>query len=133
MGAPTTFEAKLALGRDSKVYAVDVLKFKPMKDNAYGKSEGVSFLRKNALKPSDITPVLLAISRRPLTYNCTVPVCDAIRFAHSSEYMTPRQSLASLRNISASLKVGGYLFNEDVILQKTPSGFKVVERRQKKS
>ncbi len=139
IGAPTTFAAKQALGKNSNVYAVDILKFdsdaaatlvKRLNSPSFTHVRGELKLAKPKylLNPEDVIPVQLAISRRSLTYKGAVPLCDAIRFAVTSGYMTPEHVSASLKNISASLKQGGYLLSEDVILRKLPSGWRVVQR-----
>lgn len=138
LGAPTTFVAKKALGKGSRVFAVDILKFDP--EHAKGFLPAVNspffpFANQKAktanqeikLKPTDITPVSLAISRNPLTTK--IPLCDAIRFAIVSIYMTPNELLHTLYNISRSLGPRGYLLSEYHIFQKTPRGFRLVQTR----
>ncbi|HLD58374.1 MAG TPA: class I SAM-dependent methyltransferase [archaeon] len=85
-GAPTAVEAKEILGKDCKVYAVDI--FKPDK----------------TLCMSDVQVVHLAIQKKPLPFQC-----DAIRFTNVSHYMTREDLAAALDNIWASLKMHGFL------------------------
>lgn len=137
LGAPATFAAKRALGPNSRVFAIDILSFDHQAaKSVVEKANFPTFMQKlgelKLVKPklkletTDVTPVLLAISRHPLTYRNLVPVCDAIRFAMTSGYMAPRDLELAIENISASLRDGGYLLNQHQIFQKMPSGWKVV-------
>jgi len=58
-------------------------------------------------------------------------MCDAIRFAENSPYMTPEHVVSSLNNISASLKMGGYLLTSGVILRKMRGGWVIVAKKPK--
>lgn len=89
-GAPTTIDARKALGSRPIIYAIDVPEAPP-KDEA-------------ELRRHGIEPFLHSIANGPLPF-----LCDAIRFANVSEYMSPNQRRKAIVNIWRSIKQGGYL------------------------
>lgn len=154
-GAPTTIDAKKALGNESKVYAVDftdnpkmsdlsttppaaILK-KWLKTEDRGTRERLkriirveaSDLRKarKAIKEGGIIPKKHLISQAPLPFQC-----DAIRFANVSMHMSHSERRNALLNIWNSLKPGGFLLGSTVvpegesefILRKTARGFEEI-------
>ncbi|VVB75762.1 Uncharacterised protein [uncultured archaeon] len=107
-GAPMAFDARNALGRSAKVFAVDVVKM----PNLY-------------LNQRRVTPVLHAISRKPLPFKC-----DAIRLTNVTMYMSESDVRRSIVNIWKSLNEGGFLLGSNInklfILRKTSTGFEEV-------
>ena len=89
-GAPTTIDAKEALGKEAEVYAIDHFAPEP---------EKWAEMEKAGLKVKSHE-----ITREPLPFQC-----DAIRFANVSYYMTQSDRRRALVNIWKSLKNGGYL------------------------
>lgn|GEM_PF-1533822 len=108
IGAPMAFDARQALGKKSKVFAVDVVKM----PNEY-------------FRGKQIEPLLHAISRKPLPFKC-----DAIRFTNTSMYMSEGDMKRSVINIWKSLNEGGVLLSSNsgkvFILRKTKDGFEEV-------
>ncbi|MEK6958239.1 MAG: hypothetical protein AABW99_04665 [archaeon] len=118
LGAPTTVDARKALGNDAKVYAIDTydVEFEDGK------------LRDNLLKK--FTPLKHSISTSPLPFQC-----DAIRFANVSYYMSESDRRRAVYNIWKSLRAGGFLLGStqyfeggkpvehQFILKKTERGF----------
>lgn len=115
-GAPTTIEAKKALGEKSTVLAVDL-------------EENFSRIAANALEKKGITAIKQSISEKPLKQKC-----DAIRFANVAIWMTESERRRAILNIWKSLREGGYLLGATVapksifILKKTRKGFELVKK-----
>jgi len=120
VGAPTTIEAKTALGKKPKVYAVDVL------------APGVKTQEK--MEREGLQLKLHNIVKEPLPFQC-----DVIGFRNVAEWMSQSDRRRALANIWNSLKVGGFLFggtagrrykngkrNEGFILRKTARGWEEV-------
>jgi len=107
-GAPMAFDARTALGRSAKVFAVDVVK-----------------MPEEHLRGQKVIPVLHAISKRPLPFKC-----DAIRLTNVTMYMSEGDMKRSIRNIWRSLNDGGFLLGSNInklfILRKTGTGFEEV-------
>ncbi len=115
-GAPTTVDAKKALGRRARVYAVDI--------ETIGRE-----LEKN-MKKKGVRAMQHQIVQAPLPFKC-----DAIRFANVSQHMSKRDRRSALRNIWASLKEGGFLLGSSItpmieehqfVLRKTARGWEEV-------
>lgn len=120
-GAPTTVDAKNALGENSKVYGVDITK--------------VDQRLSSELPKKGVTPLKHSITNSPLPFEC-----DAIRFANVSGYMTQSDRRKSIVNIWKSLKKGGFLLGATIlpnlkehefILRKTEKGFELISESQK--
>ncbi len=90
LGAPTTIDAKKALGPNSKVYATDIKLI-----SADGKAK---------LEKEGVTALTHSIVQSPLPY-----LCDAIRLANVSMHLQPKDRRQALRNCWKSLREGGYL------------------------
>ena len=117
VGAPTTYEAKAALGPGSVVHAVDVKKL----------NTGIAaiFAGDNNLKVDDITPLLHSISRKPLPLQC-----DAIRLANVTNWISKAERDNALQNVWKSLRLGGYLLGayagREFVFRKTSEGFEIL-------
>jgi hypothetical protein len=125
VGAPTTIDAKKALGKEAQVFAVD----KILSQEDLG-VKGVNQLKHN-------------INKGPLPI-----LCDAIRLANVSQYMTKEELENALNNIWKSLNPHGFLLsaglfgtnkqnrhNEQVLIKvrktkRYPHGFVLLEQRQ---
>ncbi len=120
MGAPTSFDAKHALGANSRVVAVDILKF----NEAEAKKNLLE--HKMPLKTGDVEPLLFSLSRKPLPFKC-----DAIRLATVTNYMSDSERRRALVNAWKSLRPNGYLLGAQIrqqfVLQKTPRGFRMIK------
>lgn len=92
-GAPTTIKAKQALGRESKVYAVDVIK-----------QDEIDPDRLERVESNGIIPMMHWISKGPLPFQC-----NAIRWANVSYHMSQSDRRRALVNIWKSLPEGGLL------------------------
>lgn len=110
LGAPTTIDAKHALGKHSAVVAVDLIKAQKRE--------------RKKIKRARVSELLHAITLKPLPVQC-----DAIRFANVSQYMKRGDVIRALNNIWQSLKPGGYLLgavalgsftDREFVLQKVP-------------
>jgi SAM-dependent methyltransferase len=113
-GAPTVFEAKKLLGKNTTIYAVDIKGMPSPKEAAKWKKEGIK-------------PLIHSISKAPLKQKC-----DAIRFANTSYYMSQSDRRRALVNIWKSLREGGYLLggvigHTEFALKKTGKGFELIE------
>lgn len=119
-GAPTTINAKRVLGKESKVFAVDIVDLEQLGPET-----------KQKLGRGKVTPLAHSISKEPLPFKC-----DAIRFANVSYYMTQSDRRKALVNIWRSLKNGGYLLGAEVklsrgsyqfVLRKKGRGFEIIQ------
>ncbi len=120
IGAPTSFDAKHALGADSRVVAIDIMKF-----NADAAKKNLAG-HKMPLKQGDVEPMFHSLSRKPLPFKC-----DALRLATVTNYMTESERRRTLVNAWKSLRPGGYLLGAQIrqqfVLQKTKRGFRMVK------
>jgi SAM-dependent methyltransferase len=114
-GAPTTVDAKKALGKKTRVVATDIIG--PTEATARGiKSEGIEFLMHD-------------ISAEPLPIQC-----DAARFANSAQWKTQADRRRALLNIWRSTKEGGFLLgatadgrgDHQFVLRKTARGWEEI-------
>lgn len=118
-GAPTTIDARRALGKNSKIYATDIT---PAKESI-----------KKKIANSNLSIIKYDATRQPFP-----ETCDAIRFANVSNWLNESQRRRAIINIWKSLRVGGYLlgsieyFNREkaiegqFVLRKTPHGFEEI-------
>jgi len=89
-GAPTTIEAREALGKNARVLAVDVFNSSAEIEEILGR-EGIE------IRKHDIV-------REPLPFQC-----DAIGFRNVAQWMDHSDRRRALFNVWKSLKVGGFL------------------------
>ncbi|GEM_PF-4661020 len=95
VGAPTTVDAKKALGKKARVYAVDLVNFPPRK------------------KPKGVIPVIHSIVEKPLPFKV-----DAIRFANVTHYLSQSERRMAIANIWKSLNENGYLLGSTIYAAK---------------
>ena len=96
LGAPTTIDAKKALGPNSTVYATDI--------------RHISGQEKAKLEKEGIATLTHSIVKSPLPY-----VCDAIRLANVSIHLQPKERREALKNCWKSLREHGYLIGATAI------------------
>ena len=116
-GAPTTLDARKALGNNAEIYGTDIA-------NLPNKKMWKKYVERG------INPLKHNIAKSPLPFRC-----DAIRFANVSQHMSQSDRRRAIFNIWKSLKIGGFLLGatdymrveHEFILRKTASGFEEIE------
>jgi SAM-dependent methyltransferase len=115
-GAPTTLDAKRALGEGARVFAVDAWPAKPEIERIL-KRKGVEFV------------FFENRGEEPLSERLGVQ-CDAIRMANVSQWMSQSERRRALVNIWNCLKPGGFLLGasteREFVLRKTARGWEEI-------